>query len=231
MSYYAVAIGRTQGIYKTWNECKYNVDKYPGAVYKKFKTQNEAIEFIRYNINPEFNVSTTNIQKTNIIPITNTNLISNSISKTNITSIQNINNNRIIIWTDGACKNNGQNKEVGGAGVFFGDNDSRNISQKLTGYVTNNRAEMMAVIYALQISTNNKYLKIEIKTDSMYIVNGMTKSMNNWKSRNYLNVKNSDLWKQLDYYSNLVDIKWTHVSAHCGIHGNEMADSLANQCL
>lgn len=36
--YYAVRVGRTPGIYRTWEECKSMVDGYPGAQYKSFPT-------------------------------------------------------------------------------------------------------------------------------------------------------------------------------------------------
>lgn len=45
--YYAVAVGKKVGIYKTWNECKAQVDRYPGAKYKKFDNQLEAEHFIK----------------------------------------------------------------------------------------------------------------------------------------------------------------------------------------
>ncbi len=40
--YYAVKKGRIPGIYETWSECQEQVEKYPGAVYKGFKTKEEA---------------------------------------------------------------------------------------------------------------------------------------------------------------------------------------------
>ena len=43
--YYAVAVGKTPGIYFTWEDCKAQVDQFPGAVYKSFKTIAEAESF------------------------------------------------------------------------------------------------------------------------------------------------------------------------------------------
>lgn len=49
----------------------------------------------------------------------------------------------IIVYTDGACPNNGYAASVGGVGVFFGPRDSRNVSRPLEGdKQTNQRAEM-----------------------------------------------------------------------------------------
>lgn len=43
--YYAVKVGKTPGVYTSWDECKAQVDGYPGAKYKSFKTADEAREF------------------------------------------------------------------------------------------------------------------------------------------------------------------------------------------
>ena len=40
--FYAVKKGLAQGVYKDWESCKKNVNKVPGAVFKGFKSENEA---------------------------------------------------------------------------------------------------------------------------------------------------------------------------------------------
>ena len=42
VKYYAVAVGKKPGIYTKWDECKAMVHGFPGAVYKSFKTLEEA---------------------------------------------------------------------------------------------------------------------------------------------------------------------------------------------
>ena len=44
--YYAVRAGRKTGIFETWDECKKSVDGYSGAVFKSFKTKDEALAFL-----------------------------------------------------------------------------------------------------------------------------------------------------------------------------------------
>ncbi|MBR2045222.1 MAG: ribonuclease H family protein [Agathobacter sp.] len=44
--YYAVRVGKTPGIYFTWDDCKTVVDGYPGAVYKSFTNIEEAGAFL-----------------------------------------------------------------------------------------------------------------------------------------------------------------------------------------
>lgn len=44
--YYVVRNGRKNGIYRTWDECRAQVDGFKGASYKSFKTEKEAQEFL-----------------------------------------------------------------------------------------------------------------------------------------------------------------------------------------
>lgn len=44
--YYAVKIGRKPGIYRTWDECKKEVEGFKGAIYKSFKTKKDAEFYI-----------------------------------------------------------------------------------------------------------------------------------------------------------------------------------------
>lgn len=46
VKYYAVAVGKKPGIYTKWDECKAMVHGFPGAVYKSFKTLEEAETFL-----------------------------------------------------------------------------------------------------------------------------------------------------------------------------------------
>ena len=45
--FYAVRVGKKPGIYLTWDEAKVLVNGYPGAIYKSFKTREEAEEFMQ----------------------------------------------------------------------------------------------------------------------------------------------------------------------------------------
>lgn len=55
--YYAVKIGKTPGVYSTWDECKIQVDGFPGAAYKSFSTLEAAREYITIENNFEKSVS------------------------------------------------------------------------------------------------------------------------------------------------------------------------------
>ena len=48
MSYYTVHIGRTPGIYNTWNECKEEVEGLEYSEYKKFSDKDKAEDFLKF---------------------------------------------------------------------------------------------------------------------------------------------------------------------------------------
>ena len=143
----------------------------------------------------------------------------------------------LFVYTDGACIHNGKPNAKAGMGVFFGYDDSRNISKKVEGKQTNNTAELGAVYEALCMITQEikNNLNICIVTDSEYVIKccttyGKKCKLDNWKK----DIPNKDLVKTLftafDNYSNL---SLMHIDAHTGkqdVHslGNEEADKLAN---
>ena len=99
---------------------------------------------------------------------------------------------------------------------------------------TNNRMELMAAIKALEALS--KPCKVRVTTDSVYVKNGITDWIDNWKKRNWRTankkaVKNVDLWQQLDEVSALHKIEWCWVKGHSGHIENERADQLANTAI
>ena len=143
----------------------------------------------------------------------------------------------IHIFTDGSTLNN-QDKQnrKGGIGVFFGDDDPRNISCKLIesktiSYlnnviflkkVTNQVAELLACIKGIETLLSTQLIiarQIVIYTDSMYIVNMMAEWAKNWEKKgwkryNGKSVDNLDLVKKLYYYSKNLGVIFRHVKAH-----------------
>ena len=144
-------------------------------------------------------------------------------------NLNNPDTNKIIIYTDGACKGN---PGKGGWGVVIIDN---NISKELSGScnnTTNNIMEMTAAIEALSYFKTCK--DILIFTDSKYVLLGITEWIYNWKKNNWLNkkkeqIKNKTLWLELDRLNGFHSIEWKWVKAHNGDPGNERADYLASQ--
>jgi len=135
----------------------------------------------------------------------------------------------VIVYTDGACRGN---PGPGGWGVFL---QYKGHTKELSGgelETTNNRMELMAAIQALE--TLNRSCKVEMHTDSKYVMLGITEWLPVWKKRGWKTssrtpVKNEDLWRRLDAAISRHQIQWKWVKGHSGDEGNEKADSLANQ--
>ncbi len=140
-------------------------------------------------------------------------------------------NEKIIIYTDGACSGN---PGPGGWGVLILDGDEERI--ELHGgapEVTNNQMELTAVIKALEYVHGIKK-KISIWTDSQYVQKGITEWIETWKKKGWKNsqrqiVKNKDLWVKLDKLVLNKDISWHWIKGHSGHPENERADELARQ--
>ena len=135
----------------------------------------------------------------------------------------------IKIYTDGSCLSNPGNG--GWAAIIIKDDKITEISgnEKNT---TNNRMELLAPISALSKIEDKE--NIEIYTDSKYVKQGITEWINNWKSNGWKtskkeDVKNKDLWTQLDELNNSLDVQWNWVKAHVGNEFNEKVDLLAKK--
>ena len=133
------------------------------------------------------------------------------------------------MFTDGACRGN-PGKGGWGALLRFGDAEKSLYGGEMES--TNNRMELTAVIKGLEAI--KKPCKIEITTDSKYVLSGITEWMPNWKKRNWRTaskkpVLNVDLWQQLDALVQQHDIEWHWVKGHSGHPENEIADELANR--
>jgi len=91
---------------------------------------------------------------------------------------------RIVVFTDGSCTNNGKIGAKAGIGVWFGDNHPQNLSEPLTGTQTNQRAELMAALRAIQV-VKKVYpnTPFEIRSDSSYLIKGLTEWMIEWKKK------------------------------------------------
>ena len=222
MTFYAVANGRTIGIFLNWNDCNNSVKKYKNALYKKFNTKEEADNFIKVN---EKNIDDINNN------IQNHNIIVNS-KDDNI-----VFNPDYYVYTDGACSNNGKDNALAGIGIFFGINDNRNISKKIEGKQTNNTAELSAIIETYHIIENDilNGKKIAIVSDSEYAI----KCVSSYGEKCYkkcwnVDIPNKDLVKiAYEMYKDKLNIQFIHIKAHTNntdIHsfGNDNADKLAN---
>jgi ribonuclease HI len=204
--YYAVAIGRKPGIYNKWygeNGAEIQVKGFPNARFEGFATKKGAEQFLKEN--SPINESAPN--KSKETPP---------------------NKAKVIIYTDGGCKNN---PGPGGYGVVLKNAKKR---KELSGgfrLTTNNRMELMACIVGLKAL--KRKLSVVLYSDSKYVVYGINKGWaKRWKANGWMRNKNdkaenADLWEQLLELCDKHDVTFKWVKGHAGIPENERCDRLA----
>ena len=138
---------------------------------------------------------------------------------------------QVVIYSDGACSGN---PGPGGWGaVMISGEHVRDICGGEPA-TTNNRMELMAAIQALEAL--KKPCKVELHTDSTYVMKGISEWIHGWKKRGWLTadrkpVKNDDLWRRLDVARGKHDVTWNWGKGHAGHPLNERADALARRGL
>ncbi len=137
----------------------------------------------------------------------------------------------VIIYTDGACSGN-PGPGGWGAVLIFGDN-----IKEISGYsseTTNNIMELTAAIESLKLIKQT--CSIKIYTDSVYVKNGMTVWINNWKKNGWRTankklVKNMQIWIELDMLCKQHAVSWFWIKGHSDNYYNNRADFLAVQAV
>ena len=132
----------------------------------------------------------------------------------------------VIIYTDGSSRGN---PGPGGYGIIMEDCKSGFVKEYSKGFrfTTNNRMELLAVIDALKMLKKNK-LKVLIYTDSKYVVDSVEKKwVFKWKTTNFKNKKNVDLWLDFLKLFDKNSIKFNWIKGHNNHPQNEKCDKLA----
>jgi ribonuclease HI/exonuclease III len=135
----------------------------------------------------------------------------------------------LVLYTDGAAINNGWKNGRVGLGVWHKEGSRHNKSLKVTyGSMTNQRAELLAIIEAIHSKDDRK---IQIISDSETSLKGILERAKSWEDRNWLGVQNKNEWEYLLYIlrkrTATTRFKW--IKGHAGLDGNEQADKLAGE--
>ena len=194
--HYAVKKGQKTGIFESWKSCKEQVQGFKGAQFKKFKTKQEADDYMKDDDYMKVEDYKKDIVET-------------------------------YVYCDGSCIHNGLPNAKAGIGVYFGDNDPRNVSESISGN-TNNIAELTAMIRVYD------YVKgdVTIVSDSKYALLCVGSYGKKCESSGWPDIPNKELVKKLYYTYKNSSFKFIHVYAHTNkkdIHsiGNQHADKLA----
>lgn len=207
--YYAVAKGKTPGIYLTWEACKVQVDNFSGAVYKGFATLEEAENFIQV---------TTGIKRKNEVgqmdlSIADCELVSTS--------------DHLIAYVDGSYDHNKRRYAYGCVLVLPGKEVTFNGSDNKEDYVSmrNVAGEIIGSEQAILWALEHGYRRITI----YYDYEGIEKWANGiWKA----NKPGTQSYKAfIAENRQRIEIAFQKVVAHTGVKYNEMADKLAKEAL
>lgn len=152
----------------------------------------------------------------------------------------------IIIHTDGGCRGN---PGPGGWAYVMRYGERYKEAWGSESLTTNNKMELTAVIMALSFLKNriesitSSYQRnqnalpawidtpIRVYTDSLYVKNGISLWITEWKKRGWKTaarkpVLNQDLWLQLDELTLALKPQFAWVEGHSGDLDNERCDEL-----
>lgn len=219
--FYVVKKGRNPGIYTTWAECLRQVDKFSGAVYKSYKTKEEAEE--AFGSNPLTTISTA----VKTAPKKRT----SATSKSDVPSVS-TDNIRLRIYCDGACSGN---PGKAGSGLAIYEDEKKPVLMYGAADVmgTNNTAELKALLKALELALDAQHDKVAILSDSKYSIECVVNWAYGWKAKGWTKqggeIKNLDLIKTAHaLYDGIKEkVVISHVRGHAGVEGNELADRMA----
>jgi len=227
--FYAVHKGHKPGIYGNWLDCKKQVDKYEGAIFKKFEKKDDAMAFVKDGFGQN-KVPRGITRKLNSDKKNNDNIVNETLNDTSP---------KIFIYTDGSCikVKNGLNKA--GFGIYIPEKNIRVGAPLLNQKLTNNRAEMTAIIDSIKyLDEEDLTKKLCIFTDSQYSIyiftgTGERYEKNGWKNEGK-DVPNIDLIKKALDIKRTYNIVLLKIRAHTDKQdehsiGNDIADKLANE--
>jgi len=130
----------------------------------------------------------------------------------------------IEIFTDGSSLGN---PGPGGWCAILRYKNHEKIIQGGEKATTNNKMELTAVLEALKIL--KEPCEIDLYSDSTYVLKGINEWLENWVKKNFRNVKNKELWKELYALKSkhLIHIHW--IKGHSGHKENEICDKIARE--
>ena len=138
----------------------------------------------------------------------------------------------VMLYTDGACSGN----PGPGGWAFILQHPTSGKELVASGgepETTNNRMELTAVVKGLEAL--KRHSAVEILTDSVYVGKGLSEWLPKWKAagwrrregKKWKEIKNEELWRQLDELLSRHTISYTRVAGHSGHTENDRCDELA----
>lgn len=221
--YYAIRVGMNTGVFETWEECKANVEGYPGALYKSFKTLPEAYEYLGIH------GTQLSVFDTLADDFSKETLSEKLLPKCEPTSSEHAlpfsDENHAIAYVDGSY--NITTKVFGYGIVMFHNGKEYHLSQSYANpemaVMRNVAGEIYGSMAAMEYAVLHNISHLTIYYDYMGISKWCT---GEWKA----NKEGTIAYKK--YYEKVrkkVNIKFQKVKGHSGDQYNDLADSLAKK--
>lgn len=138
--------------------------------------------------------------------------------------------NTTIVYTDGSCKNNGDQDAKAGAGVWYANNDQRNMTIKIPNNMeqSNNSGELVAILRAIQNTETTDILQIH--TDSQYSLSCTQRIGLAMERHGWIGTANKETIKAILAHlrTRKGETYFIKVKGHSGDTGNDGADKLAD---
>ncbi len=213
--YYAVKVGAQTGIFRTWDECREKVSGYPGALYKSFATQGEALAYLGLNKEPCLGSDV----DTDLTPG----------EEKGFFGADDVLNgpDRVKIYVDGSF--NSATREFSYGMVALREEREETFCKKFDdkelATMRNVAGEIKGAEAAMQYALDRGIPAIAIYHD----YEGIAKwCLGEWKT----NRKGTKAYKEFfDKASKEIDIKFVKVTGHSNDKYNDMADQLAKKAL
>ena len=101
----------------------------------------------------------------------------------------------ITVYMDGSCLNNGKQSTKCGGGIWLEDGSQHNRILRIPGLNQSNQVgEIAAVVVALEKLPN--YIPLLIKTDSRYVIEGLTTHLKKWEDQGWIGIKNKEWFRR-----------------------------------
>ncbi|KAI9070182.1 ribonuclease H-like protein [Trametes sanguinea] len=238
------ARGRVPGIYSSWDECQAQTAGFAGNKHQKFSSLEQARQYLsQHGVSAA--VPPPSAAAASASPLSsaagNTAKPRNAQWAALTKEIIEDESGWDVVYSDGACKGNGKVGAIAGMGVWWAENDPRNLAERFPGFQTNNRVELIAIVRCSSRQIPNTASAVcrpvRLSAQTLTVFSGFRHWMPKWIANNFKTssgeaVKNASL---IQYLSSLLDERARHgqkvhlqyIKGHAGHEGNEGADRIA----